>query len=141
MTGIVDDDVCQDGGEIHNRGINTFAEVKINSEGNGTIGGATRSYKVEEGERLSMNTIKLMMERARNPKMISKTIKKKRKGAKSGMKKGKLVGALLASSSQQGIRKFLLGPKTVFNEMEIDQGEVDSLGNAKNYNQTSCKNI
>ena len=96
---------------------------------------------MEEGERLSMNTMKLMMERARNPKMISKTIKKKRKGAKSGMKKGKLVGALLASSSQQGIRKFLLGPKRVFNEMEIDQGEVDSLRITGNCTATRSNDI
>ena len=98
---------------------------------------------VEEGKgrKSPKNAMRMMMDRASTPKLISKTIQKKKQGAKSRNRKGKLLGALLTDSSQQGIRRFLLQSKKLIDGMEIGHGVVDSLGNTMNCNLTRSKDI
>ena len=140
MNGMDDDGMCQEGGKIRGRGRDKFTPYNFNSKGNG---GATRNDMVEEvkGRKSLKNAMKLMMDRASTPKLISKTIQKKKQGAKSRNRKGKLLGALLTDSSQLGIRRFLLQPKRIINGMEIGHGVVNSLGNTMNCNRTRSKDI
>ena len=96
---------------------------------------------VEEGKKSTLNAMRMMMEKSRLPKTISRTIKKKKQGAKSWTKKGKFMGTLLTDSSQQGIRRFLTSPRNLSNGMDIGHGEFKSLGNYKNHNPTVCKKV
>ena len=96
----------------------------------------------EEGVKSSLNAMKLMMDRARIPKTIKRTICKKKKGAKSFTKKGKLMGTYLTDSSQQGIKRFLKSnSRELPNGMEIGHGDFYSLGNYKNHTLRKCKNV
>ena len=69
----------------------------------------------------------------KNPtRLISKTIAKNIKGAKSRTKKGKLLGDLKTDSSQMGIERFLSKARGLIGIKEIGHGELKSLGNSKN---------
>ena len=120
--------VDTDGGKILGKGSITFYFNRLTSKGN-EHGGAKR---VEVGRRLPRKTMRKMMEKKSPTRLISKTIVKKIKGAKSRSKKGKLLGDLKTDSSQMGIKKFLSKARGIIGIKEISHGELKSHGNSKN---------
>ena len=97
---------------------------------------------VEEGRKSSLNAMKLMMDRAKLPKTIKRTICKKNKGAKSFTKKGKLMGNYLTDSSQQGIKRFFKSnSRELQNGMEIGHGDLYSLGSPGTQCLWKCKKL
>ena len=107
-----DDDggmVCDDelnGGTIPDteRGTNAFKCNMISKgmeNGAGKVVGGARRLVMGKG--MTRNAMEMMMTRKVPEKTIEKPIKKRSRGAKSKIQKGKLMGT---DSSQQGIGKF-----------------------------------
>ena len=132
-----DDDVdLQKGGKILGKGRIDSYYKRLASKGNVGSGGAR---KIEESRKVQKDAMRMMMERNGPFRKISKTITKKKQGAKSRIKKGKLVGTIMTDSSQQGIGRFLFKANMVIGAMEIGRGEVKSLGSSRNTTKTSCE--
>ena len=94
-----------------------------------------------EGKNLTVATKRLMMKKKHSTKLVSKTIVKKKKGARSTTKKGKLLGTHKTDSSQPGIGQFLCKGKKLIGAlgMDIGIGRMNSLGNSKLHIKLSSK--
>ena len=125
------------GGTIPNKGTTAFSVSKTISKGmeGGTGKGNVGARRMMGGRGAARNAIEMMMTRKIPERMTKKPLKKQIRGAKSKVRKGKVVKT---DSSQPGIERFLYFKKTLIGAIGLDSGigRENSLGITRKFHKT-----